>query len=143
MQKRRGLNDFERFKVMKMRKQVRCSLAMLLLCRPIRAALAHSARCGNMRLTRHAGSLRGPEDLCSDPRQRQGISSLVAVGRHGVVVVAACKGMVRHDVHFHEHSRATLGIQKFKTWNSGELVQWLAWCNSDGMVHSALTCVHM
>ena len=25
MQKRRGLNDFERFKVMKMRKQVRCS----------------------------------------------------------------------------------------------------------------------
>ena len=42
---------------------------------------------------------------------------------------------VRHDVHFHEHSRATLGIQKFKTWNSGELVQWLARCNSDGMVH--------
>jgi hypothetical protein len=72
-----------------------------------------------------SGSLRGPEDLRQDPRQRQGISYLVAVGRHDVVVVAACKGMVRHDVHFHEHSRAALGIQKFKTWNSGELVQWL------------------
>jgi hypothetical protein len=38
-----------------------------------------------------------------------------------VVVVAACKGMVRHGVHFHEHSKATLGIQKFKTWNSGRI----------------------
>jgi hypothetical protein len=61
-----------------------------------------------------------------------------------VVADAACKGMARHDVHFHEHSRATLGIQKFKTWiRANELVQWLAWCNSDGMVHSALACVHM
>ena len=40
--------------------------------------------------------------------------------------------MVRHDVHFHEHSRATLGIQNFKTWISGELVQWLARCNRMG-----------
>jgi hypothetical protein len=33
------------------------------------------------------------------------------------------QGLARHDVHFHEHSRATLGIQKLETWNSGELVK--------------------
>jgi hypothetical protein len=42
-----------------------------------------------------------------------------------VVVVAACKGMVRHDVHFHEHSRATLRHSKIQDLDSGELVQWL------------------
>jgi hypothetical protein len=33
------------------------------------------------------------------------------------------QGLARYDVHFHEHSRATLGIQKLETWNSGELVK--------------------
>jgi large subunit ribosomal protein L14e len=51
MQKRRGLNDFERFKVMKMRKQVRCLLRVPVPCRPISAAWAHGARYGNIALT--------------------------------------------------------------------------------------------
>jgi ribosomal protein L14E/L6E/L27E len=63
MQKRRGLNDFERFKVMKMRKQVRCLLKVSVLCRPVgcmstrRALWQHGTNI-------NTGSLRGPEDLC-------------------------------------------------------------------------------
>jgi ribosomal protein L14E/L6E/L27E len=72
MQKRRGLNDFERFKVMKMRKQV---------C----ACIGHPYATRTTRLTGRAGSLRGPEDLREDPRQRQGISTFAVVGRHDVV----------------------------------------------------------
>lgn len=65
MQKRRGLNDFERFKVMKMRKQVRCLLCLPVLDRSsvLRRHPVHTSS-KNSQLTLHAGSLRGPEDLC-------------------------------------------------------------------------------
>jgi ribosomal protein L14E/L6E/L27E len=65
MQKRRGLNDFERFKVMKMRKQVCCScICNVAWRRPL--GLCRQATCALARwpLTDHTGSLRGPEDLC-------------------------------------------------------------------------------
>jgi hypothetical protein len=55
--KRWEVNDFERFKVMKMRKQV---------C----ACIGHPYANRTTRLTGRLGSLRGPEDLREDPRQR-------------------------------------------------------------------------
>jgi ribosomal protein L14E/L6E/L27E len=48
MQKRRGLNDFERFKVMKMRKQVRCLLALCLLDMVRWTATQHNLRSEDM-----------------------------------------------------------------------------------------------
>jgi ribosomal protein L14E/L6E/L27E len=53
MQKRRGLNDFERFKVMKMRKQVRCLLKVSMLCRPIRLHGHTALFVVTWQLTRH------------------------------------------------------------------------------------------
>lgn len=65
MQKRRGLNDFERFKVMKMRKQVRSPLAVTgAEGSPFWISQCTVRALATQQLTQHAGPLRGPEDLC-------------------------------------------------------------------------------
>jgi hypothetical protein len=111
------LNDFERFKVMKLRKQVGAPSADALL--PLQCPQGIDMRNALWRTTMTnplAGPLRGPEDLCQDPCQREGINGQNDVGRHGVTVVAACRCWRTHSVQFLSHPEALYGFQEFKTW---------------------------
>jgi ribosomal protein L14E/L6E/L27E len=91
MQKRRGLNDFERFKVMKMRKQV-CYLPVSSLPEVAPCYLSpRSMRPGDTttNITSRLATRSRRPSLRSAPAPRH--KSLAVVGRHGVVVVAACR----------------------------------------------------
>jgi ribosomal protein L14E/L6E/L27E len=85
MQKRRGLNDFERFKVMKMRKQVRRAP------RRVRCGHTHTAlRAPRTWLTTYRPATRSRRHLLRSAQAPRHKSSS-PVGRYGVVV-AACRG---------------------------------------------------